>query len=200
MGRRDICPTLSPSKIKCSFITASFDFWLPKSNMILINFKNAYLEKLMGSTNINNCHCFQMSVSCKSNLHVYWYCVQLGWPYLQEWAKHSESESFTSELLSKEGKLTTHDGKTVTDLFPEFRPGQVLRFSRLFGPAKASSMPQQWRNAKKRKKKKKKQGEDEKTVIEPPKSPPSPRPEDCMSDDEVSQMLFKKLWWKYFFL
>ena len=98
-----------------------------------------------------------------------------------------------SDLLSKEGKLTTHDGKTVTDLFPEFRPGQVLRFSRLFGPAKASSMPQQWRNAKKRKKKKKKQGEDEKTVIEPPKSPPSPRPEDCMSDDEVSQMLFREL-------
>lgn len=88
------------------------------------------------------------------------------------------------ELLSEGGRLTTHDGKTVTDLFPEFRPGQVLRFSRLFGPAKASSMPQQWRNAKKRKKKKKKQ-EDEKPVIEPPKSPPSPRPEDCMSDDEV---------------
>ena len=91
-----------------------------------------------------------------------------------------------TELLSKGGKLTTHDGKTVTDLFPEFRPGQVLRFSRLFGPAKASSMPQQWRNAKKRKKKKLKKQEDEKTVIEPPRSPPSPRPEDCMSDDEVN--------------
>ena len=90
------------------------------------------------------------------------------------------------ELLSEGGKLKTHDGKTVTDLFPEFRPGQVLRFSRLFGPAKASSMPQQWRNAKKRKKKKKKQ-EDEKPVMEQPKSPPSPRPEDCMSDDEVMQ-------------
>ncbi|XP_068717944.1 transcription initiation factor TFIID subunit 1-like isoform X1 [Montipora capricornis] len=93
-----------------------------------------------------------------------------------------------SDLLSKEGRLTTHDGRTVTDLFPEFRPGQVLRFSRLFGPAKASSMPQQWRNAKKRKKKKKKQGEDEKTIIERPKTPPSPRPEDCMSDDEDKLM------------
>ena len=92
-----------------------------------------------------------------------------------------------SELLSEGGKLTTHDGKTVTDLFPEFRPGQVLRFSRLFGPAKASSMPQQWRNAKKRRKKKKKQ-EDEKPMIEPPRSPPSPRPEDCMSDDEVKRL------------
>ena len=100
--------------------------------------------------------------------------------------------TIVSELLSKEGKLTTHDGKTVTDLFPEFRPGQVLRFSRLFGPAKASSMPQQWRNAKKRKKKKKKQGEDEKTVIEQPKTPPSPRPEDCMSDDEVKKVLVKE--------
>lgn len=64
----------------------------------------------------------------------------------------------------------------------------MLRFSRLFGPAKASSMPQQWRNAKKRKKKKKKQGEDEKATLEPPKSPPSPLPEDCMSDDEVSNV------------
>lgn len=48
-------------------------------------------------------------------------------------------------------------------------------------------MPQQWRNAKKRKKKKKKQ-DDEKTGIEPPKTPPSPRPEDCMSDDEVNKL------------
>lgn len=94
---------------------------------------------------------------------------------------------YLKDLLNKDGKLTTHDGKTVTDLFPEFRPGQVLRFSRLFGPAKASSMPQQWRNAKKRKKKKKKQ-DDEKTGIEPPKTPPSPPPEDCMSDDEVNKL------------
>ncbi|XP_046853130.1 transcription initiation factor TFIID subunit 1-like isoform X2 [Xenia sp. Carnegie-2017] len=50
----------------------------------------------------------------------------------------------------------TSDGKTVLDLFPEFRPGKVLRFSRLFWPAKPSSLPQLWRNAKKRRKKKKK--------------------------------------------
>lgn len=42
----------------------------------------------------------------------------------------------------------------VTELFPEFRPGQVLRFSRLFGPGKPSSLPQIWRGVKKRKKKK----------------------------------------------
>ncbi|XP_037277230.1 TATA-box binding protein associated factor 1 isoform X2 [Rhipicephalus microplus] len=42
----------------------------------------------------------------------------------------------------------------VTELFPEFRPGQVLRFSRLFGPGKPSSLPQIWRGVRKRKKKK----------------------------------------------
>ena len=47
-------------------------------------------------------------------------------------------------------------------------------------------MPQQWRNAKKRKKKKKKQGEEGKPILEPVRSPASPRPEDCMSDDEVT--------------
>ncbi|XP_077519036.1 TATA-box binding protein associated factor 1 isoform X1 [Amblyomma americanum] len=42
----------------------------------------------------------------------------------------------------------------VTELFPEFRPGQVLRFSRLFGPGKPSSLPQIWRGVRKRKRKK----------------------------------------------
>ncbi|CAB3979442.1 transcription initiation factor TFIID subunit 1 isoform X2 [Paramuricea clavata] len=60
----------------------------------------------------------------------------------------------------------TSNGKTVLDLFPEFRPGKVLRFSRLFWPAKPSSLPQLWRNAKKRRKKKKKQ-EDPTTPVTP---------------------------------
>lgn len=76
----------------------------------------------------------------------------------------------------------TSEGLTVTDLFPEFKPGKVLRFSRLFGPGK--SLPQQWRNAKRRRKKKKKHDE-ESPVFHPPKSPPLPRKEDCLSDDEV---------------
>ncbi|CAG0880440.1 unnamed protein product [Cyprideis torosa] len=40
----------------------------------------------------------------------------------------------------------------VRELFPEFRPNQTLRFSRLFGPAKASCLPQIWRNVKHRRK------------------------------------------------
>lgn len=43
----------------------------------------------------------------------------------------------------------------VIKLFPDFRPNRVLRFSRLFGPGKASSLPQIWRGARKRRKKKK---------------------------------------------
>ena len=42
----------------------------------------------------------------------------------------------------------------VTELFPDFRPNKVLRFSRLFGPGKPSSLPQIWRGVKKRRKKK----------------------------------------------
>ncbi|KAL1456949.1 hypothetical protein WDU94_001632 [Cyamophila willieti] len=45
----------------------------------------------------------------------------------------------------------------VTQLFPDFRHGQVLRFSRLFGPGKKSSLPQIWRGVKKRRKKQKKE-------------------------------------------
>ncbi|KRX91385.1 Transcription initiation factor TFIID subunit 1 [Trichinella pseudospiralis] len=36
----------------------------------------------------------------------------------------------------------------VSTLFPEFRKNQVLRFSRLFGPGKPSSMPMIWRSAR----------------------------------------------------
>ena len=42
----------------------------------------------------------------------------------------------------------------VTTLFPEFRPNQVLRFARLFGPGKPSSLPQVWKNVKNKRKKK----------------------------------------------
>lgn len=43
----------------------------------------------------------------------------------------------------------------VTELFPDFRTDKVLRFSRLFGPGKPSSLPQIWRGVRKRRKKKK---------------------------------------------
>jgi transcription initiation factor TFIID subunit 1 len=53
----------------------------------------------------------------------------------------------------------------VTDLFPDFRQDKVLRFSRLFGPGKFSSLPQIWRSvrrkAKKRRKEREKQGTSE---------------------------------------
>lgn len=41
----------------------------------------------------------------------------------------------------------------VTQLFPDFRANKVLRFSRLFGPGKPSSLPQIWRGVRKRRKK-----------------------------------------------
>lgn len=45
----------------------------------------------------------------------------------------------------------------VTELFPDFRANKVLRFSKLFGPGKPSSLPQIWRGVKKRRKKKRHQ-------------------------------------------
>ncbi|KAH8381371.1 hypothetical protein KR093_003697 [Drosophila rubida] len=41
----------------------------------------------------------------------------------------------------------------VCQLFPDFRPQKVLRFSRLFGPGKPSSLPQIWRHVRKRRRK-----------------------------------------------
>lgn len=44
----------------------------------------------------------------------------------------------------------------VTEIFPDFRQDKVLRFSRLFGPGKFSSLPQIWRSVRRKSKKKRK--------------------------------------------
>lgn len=43
----------------------------------------------------------------------------------------------------------------VRDLFPDFRPDKVLRFSRLFGPGKPTSLPQIWRSVRRKRRKRK---------------------------------------------
>lgn len=43
----------------------------------------------------------------------------------------------------------------VCELFPDFRPDKVLRFSRLFGPGKPTSLPQIWRSVRKKRRKRK---------------------------------------------
>ena len=85
---------------------------------------------------------------------------------------------------SKTG-LSSLEGKSVTDLFPDFRPGKVLRFSRLFGPKKYVSA--QWKGLKKKKRKRKLLG------LDPSPKPvgfdlrfgPPPKPEDCVPDQAV---------------
>lgn len=42
----------------------------------------------------------------------------------------------------------------VKEIFPDFRPDAVLRFSRLFGPGKMANLPKIWRGVKRKKKKK----------------------------------------------
>lgn len=65
---------------------------------------------------------------------------------------------------------------SVTKLFPDFRPNKVLRFSRLFGPGKPSSLPQVWRGVKKRRKKRKYH---------------DPRDSDSESDQETRKYRYK---------
>lgn len=88
----------------------------------------------------------------------------------------------------------------VRELFPDFRPDKVLRFSRLFGPGKPSSLPQIWRHVKKRRRKRKQSrdhkphhnpGSDSTSDSEEPRKKgfglhfgPDPMPSQCMSDDE----------------
>ncbi|XP_030762639.1 transcription initiation factor TFIID subunit 1 [Sitophilus oryzae] len=58
----------------------------------------------------------------------------------------------------------------VTELFPDFRHGKVLRFSRLFGPGKPTSLPNIWKNVrKKRKKRKHKEHDSDSSDDEKPK-------------------------------
>lgn len=46
-----------------------------------------------------------------------------------------------------------YENVDVTTLFPDFRVGKVLRFSRLFKPNKSSRLPKVWRNVKTKRKK-----------------------------------------------
>lgn len=103
----------------------------------------------------------------------------------------------------------------VRKFFPDFRPGKVLRFTRLFGASRASSQPLIWRGAKNRKrpptqppaenepnadktveapvKKEAVDGEESKSDSEQNGLKPSlrlqfaptPPPEECETDDEV---------------
>uniref|UniRef100_H3AV84 Transcription initiation factor TFIID subunit 1 n=1 Tax=Latimeria chalumnae TaxID=7897 RepID=H3AV84_LATCH len=128
----------------------------------------------------------------------------------------SESESergpqVTGKGESKEGKLTLplagimqrdvcKQFPNVTDLFPEFRPGRVLRFLRLFGPGK--NIPSVWRSARRKRKKKHRdpqpeaapqEGEGGDNAVEKKSGweyeyAPPPPPEQCLSDDEITMM------------
>ena len=78
------------------------------------------------------------------------------------------------------------------EMFPDFRPGKVLRFSRLFGPKKYVSA--QWKGLKKRRKKKRIHSfdGDSKSLDRGfrCKTPPLPKPEECEIDDAVSILKF----------
>ncbi|XP_060231493.1 transcription initiation factor TFIID subunit 1-like [Meriones unguiculatus] len=134
-----------------------------------------------------------------------------------DFSSSSDSESEmgaqeTTQAESKDGKLTLplagimeHDDTkqlpNVTEVFPEFKPGKVLNFLRLFGPRK--NVPSVWRSA--RRKRKKKQREltiqeeqtqeecsvelevNQKSLWKYDYAPPPP-PEQCLSDDEITMM------------
>ncbi|XP_063059950.1 transcription initiation factor TFIID subunit 1 isoform X2 [Engraulis encrasicolus] len=88
----------------------------------------------------------------------------------------------------------------VTELFPEFRPGRVLRFLRLFGPGKNTTSV--WRSARRKRKRKQREpqpgtpppegetpaAEGEKKSSWTYEYAPPPAPEQCLSDDEITMM------------
>ncbi|XP_041949806.1 transcription initiation factor TFIID subunit 1 isoform X9 [Alosa sapidissima] len=86
----------------------------------------------------------------------------------------------------------------VTELFPVFRPGKVLRFLRLFGPGKNTTSV--WRSARRKRKRKQREPQPgtpppEGEAPECEKKPswnyeyaPPPPPEQCLSDDEITMM------------
>ncbi|XP_037088620.1 LOW QUALITY PROTEIN: transcription initiation factor TFIID subunit 1-like [Pollicipes pollicipes] len=74
----------------------------------------------------------------------------------------------------------------ITEIFPDFREDKVLRFSRLFGPGRQTSLPQPWRNI--RRKRRKRRRDEEEPDARPREltlcfGPPLP-PELVESDDE----------------
>lgn len=64
-------------------------------------------------------------------------------------------------------------GTDVRELFPQFRPGKTLRFSRLFSSGKNTNLPNVWKNVRNKKKKRKGADDSETTSEVDPQIEPS---------------------------
>merc|ERR1712127_363749 len=96
-----------------------------------------------------------------------------------------KSTTDNSEIIYSLPK--TYNGKTVFDLFPEFQQDSILRFSKLFGLGRATSLPKIWKGSRKRKKQKSELKENNENVQKENNQPLANQP--ANQDLDVFKML-----------
>ncbi|CAH1267254.1 TAF1 [Branchiostoma lanceolatum] len=106
------------------------------------------------------------------------------------WKKRRSIEKSPNGGSLKDALFKEKELPEVTVLFLHFRHGKVLRFNKLFGPGKPSSLPQIWRGAKRRRKRRRPTGEESLEDFYEWEFDygPIPPPDQWMSDDEEKMM------------
>jgi hypothetical protein len=93
-------------------------------------------------------------------------------------------ESETVYALPKD-----YNGKTVEELFPDFRHDSVPIFSKLFGLGRVSSLPKLWKGTKKRRKNKQQRQQSQTDIYDICTNPPKTQIINQIENDELIELL-----------